>query len=175
MASHTYVIDQWTRVIHSRSQLTTHGTRQKRALHVVPLPSTAESPLPPTPTFDTSLLCPEPVVPISTPVVPVSNIPRPSQPQVADATPSTLSIMAHLNTLQELFVSMDSRIDACLTDTNLEVDGGTEDRSMNGGEAITSILEITDQATTPMSEDIDQVATPVLEEIDGVVDPIIGA
>ncbi|RVX22749.1 hypothetical protein CK203_008346 [Vitis vinifera] len=183
MASHTYVIDQWTRVIHSRSQLTTHGTRRKRALHVVPLPSTAESPLPPTPTFDTSLLvlpilfpppllsAPEPVVPISTPVVPVSNIPRPSQPQVADAIPSTLSIMAHLNTLQELFVSMDSRIDACLTDTNLEVDGGPE----NGGEAITSILEITDQATTPISEDIDQVATPVLEEIDGVVVPIIGA
>ena len=134
MASHTYVIDQWTRVIHSRSQLTTHGTRRKRALHVVPLLSTAESPLPPTPTFDTSLLvlpilfpppllsAPEPVVPISTPVVPVSNIPRPSQPQVADATPSTLSIMAHLNTLQELFVSMDSRIDACLSKMKTRMD-----------------------------------------------------
>ena len=134
MASHTYVIDQWTRVIHSRSQLTTHGTRRKRALHVVPLPSTAESPLPPTPTFDTSLLvlpilfpppllsAPEPVVPISTPVVPVSNIPRPSQPHVADAIPSTLSIMAHLNTLQELFVSMDSRIDACLSKMKTRMD-----------------------------------------------------
>ncbi|RVW91810.1 hypothetical protein CK203_045960 [Vitis vinifera] len=57
----------------------------KRALHVVPLPSTRE-PAPPTPTFDTSLPvlpiplppplsnAPELVVPISTPVVPVSDL-----------------------------------------------------------------------------------------------------
>ncbi|KAL6315160.1 hypothetical protein AAG906_037392 [Vitis piasezkii] len=50
---------------------------------------------------------------------------------VADATLSALSIMAHLDTLQKLFVSIDSRIDARLNfvtpiDTNLEVDGNTE-------------------------------------------------
>ena len=45
----------------------------------------------------------------------------------------------------------------------------------DAGEAITPIVEITDQVTTPMLEDIAQVATLVLEEIDGVVDPIIGA
>ncbi|RVW46390.1 hypothetical protein CK203_081771 [Vitis vinifera] len=146
VASHTYVIDQWVRVIHSGSQLTTHGTRRKRDLHVVPLSSTTESPLPSVPTFDTSL----PVLPISLPPplfgcpraycsyfytskVPVSDLPRPSQPQVTDATSSTLSIMARLDTLQELFVSMDSRIDARLkrrfftpADTSLEGDGGTE-------------------------------------------------
>ena len=106
--------------------MTNHGIRRKRALHVVPLPSTTESLLPPTPTFDTSLpvlrislpplllSVPELAVPISTPAVLVSNISRPSQPQVVDATPSTLSIMARLDTLQELFVSMDSRIDARL-------------------------------------------------------------
>ena len=111
MASHTYVIDQWIWVMHSGSQLTTHGTRWKRALHVVPLPSIIESPLPPTHTFDTSLPvlpiplppslsnAPELVVPISTPVVPVSDLSRPSQPQVVDANPSTLSITAHLDTL----------------------------------------------------------------------------
>ncbi|RVW99109.1 hypothetical protein CK203_019066 [Vitis vinifera] len=260
MASHTYVINQWVRVIHSESQLTTHGTRRKRDLHVVPLPSTIESPLPSVPTFDTSLPvlpislppplsgAPEPAVPISTPAVPVFDLPRPSQPQVADATSSTLSIMARLDTLQELFVSMDSRIDARLSkletrmdnltffvqqltslvipsrqredfvtpaDTSLEVDGGTEvigsgsntraptvahetmpilqtsgiagqvdgeifiratDTGMDIiiqddppmvwdlGAAITPIVEITDQATTPM-----------LEEIAGVVTPIIGA
>ena len=55
---------------------------------------------------------PEHVVPISTPVVPVSDLPRPSQPQVVDASPSTLSITTRLDTPQELFVSMDSYIDA---------------------------------------------------------------
>ena len=111
MTCHTYVIDQWAQMIHSGSQLTTHGTRRKTALHVVPFPSTTESPLPPTPTFDTSLpvlpipLPPplscvlEPVIPISTPVVAVSDLPKPSQPQVVDATLSTLSIMANLDTL----------------------------------------------------------------------------
>ena len=88
--SHTYVIDRWVRAIHSGSQLTTHGTRRKRDLHVVPLPSTTESPLPSAPTFDTSLLVlpislPPPLsgalesaVPISTPTVPISDLPRPS-------------------------------------------------------------------------------------------------
>ena len=260
MACHTYVIDQWARAIHLGSQLTNHGTRRKRDLHVVPLPSTTESPLPSAPTFDMSLPvlsislppplsgAPEPAVPISTPAVPVSDLPRPSQPQVADATSSTLLIMARLDTLQELFVSMDSRIDARLSkmetwmdnltfsvqqltswtipsrqrgdfvtpaDTSLKVDGGIEVigsgsntrtstvahetmpilqtsgavRQVDGeifiratdtgmdiiiwddppmvqdlGEAITPIVEITDQATTP-----------VFVDIDGVVDPIIGA
>ncbi|KAL6325931.1 hypothetical protein AAG906_038422 [Vitis piasezkii] len=134
MASHTYVIDQWVRAIHSGSQLTTHGTRQKRDLHVVPLPSTTESPLPSTPTFDTSLpvlpisLPPpllsalDPAIPISTPAILVSDLPRPSQPQVVDATSSTLSIMARLDTLQELFVSMDSRIDAHLSKMKTRMD-----------------------------------------------------
>ena len=58
---------------------------------------------------------PDPAVPISTPPVPISDLPRPSQPHVADATSSTLSIMARLDTLQELFVSMDSRINARLS------------------------------------------------------------
>ena len=80
-------------------------------MHVVPLPSTTENPLPPFPTFDTSLpvlpiplppplsSAPNPTVPISTPAVLVSDLPRPPQPQVVDATPSTLSIMARLDTL----------------------------------------------------------------------------
>ena len=90
MASHTYVIDQWVQAIHSGSQLTTHGTRRKRDLHIVPLPSTTESLLPSTPTFNMSLpvlpislpppfsSAPELAVPISTPAVPVSDLPRPS-------------------------------------------------------------------------------------------------
>ena len=98
MTCHTYVIDQWAQMIHSGSQLTTHGTRRKTALHVVPFPSTTESPLPPTPTFDTSLpVLPIPippplscvlelVIPIFTPVVAISDLPKPSQPQVVDAT-----------------------------------------------------------------------------------------
>lgn len=106
--------------------MTTHGIRRKRVLHVVPLPSTIESLFSSTLTFHTSLpVIPipfppplssalEPVVHISTPAVLVSNIPKPSQPQVVNAIPSTLSIMAHLDTLQELVVSMDSCIDACL-------------------------------------------------------------
>ncbi|RVW22511.1 hypothetical protein CK203_108931 [Vitis vinifera] len=110
---------------------------------------------------------PELAVPISTLAVLISDLPRPSQPQVVDATPSTLSIMACLDTLQELFVSMDSHIDARLRLTPPMVQGASE--------VVTPIVEITDQATTPMLEDIAQVATPVLEEIDGVVDPIIGA
>ena len=134
MTCHTYVIDQWAQMIHSGSQLTTHGTRRKTALHVVPFPSTTESPLPPTPTFDTSLpvlpipLPPplscvlEPVFPISTLVVAVSDLPKPSQPQVVDATLSTLSIMANLDTLQELFVSMNSRIDARLSKMETQMD-----------------------------------------------------
>ncbi|RVW89454.1 hypothetical protein CK203_046823 [Vitis vinifera] len=65
---------------------------------------------------------PEPAVPISTPAVPVFDLPRPSQPQVADATSSTLSIMARLDTLQELFVSMDSRIDARLSKMETRMD-----------------------------------------------------
>nr|CAN80848.1 hypothetical protein VITISV_015602 [Vitis vinifera] len=101
VASYTYVINQWVRAIHSGSQLNTHGTRRKRDLHVVPLPSTTESQLPPTPTFNMSLpvlpiplppplsSAPDPAVPISTPPVPISDLPRPSQPPVADATPST--------------------------------------------------------------------------------------
>ena len=101
VAFYTYVIDQWVRAIHSGSQLTTHGTRRKRDLHVVPLPSTTESQLPPTPTFNMSLpvlpiplppplsSAPDPAVPISTPPVPISDLPRPSQPPVADATLST--------------------------------------------------------------------------------------
>ena len=111
MASHTYVIVQWVRAIHLGSQLTTYGTRRKRALHAVPLSSTIESPFSSTPTFDMSLavlpipLLPplssalELVVPISTPTVPVFNLPKPSQPQVVDATLSTLLIMARLDTL----------------------------------------------------------------------------
>ncbi|KAL6313186.1 hypothetical protein AAG906_016775 [Vitis piasezkii] len=134
MASHTYAIDQWVRATHSGSQLTTRGTRRKRDLHVVPLPSTIASPLPPTPIFDTSLpglpislppplsSAPEPAISISTPAAPVSNLPRPSQPQVVDATSSTLSIMARLYTLQELFVSMDSHIDACLSKMETRMD-----------------------------------------------------
>ena len=134
MASHTYVIDQWIRVIHSGSQLTTHGTRRKRHLHAVPLPFTIESPLSPTPTFDMSLpvlpiplppplsSAPELAVPISTLAVLISDLPRPSQPQVVDATPSTLSIMACLDTLQELFVSMDSHIDARLSKMETRMD-----------------------------------------------------
>ena len=126
MASQTYVIDQWIRVIHSRSQLTTHGTRQRKAPHVVAPLSTIESLFPLIPTFDTSLpmlhvpLLPpllstlKPIVPISTPIVPASYIPIPSQPQVTDATLSTLLIMALLDTLQELFMYMDSCIDARL-------------------------------------------------------------
>ena len=95
-------------------------------MHVVPLPSTTESLLPPTPTFDMSLpvlpipLPPlscvlEPAILISTPAVPTSDLLKLSQPQVADATLSALSIMAHLDTLQKLFVSIDSRIDARLS------------------------------------------------------------
>ncbi|RVW72087.1 hypothetical protein CK203_054784 [Vitis vinifera] len=105
----------------------------------------------------------EPAVPISTPVVPVFDLLKPSQPQVIDATLSTLSIMTHLDTLQELFVSMDSHIDARLGDVATKI--------------FTSTIDILDSArqvdATPMLKDIDQVATPVLEEIDGVVDPII--
>ena len=134
MASQTYVIDQWIRVIHSRSQLTTHGTRQRKALHVVTPLSTIKSLFPLIPTFDTSLpmlhvpLLPpllstlKPIVPISTPIVPASYIPRPSQPQVTDATLSALSIMAHLDTLQKLFVSIDSRIDARLSKMETQMD-----------------------------------------------------
>ena len=71
---------------------------------------------------------------------------------------------------------VDGEIFIRVADTGVEIIISDDPPMMqNGGEAITSILEITDQATTPMSEDIDQVATPVLEEIDGVVDPIIGA
>ena len=121
-------------MIHSGSQLTTHGTRRKRHLHAVPLPFTIESPLSPTPTFDMSLpvlpiplppplsSAPELAVPISTLAVLISDLPRPSQPQVVDATPSTLSIMACLDTLQELFVSMDSHIDARLSKMETRMD-----------------------------------------------------
>ncbi|KAL6325998.1 hypothetical protein AAG906_038490 [Vitis piasezkii] len=146
----------------------------------------------------------EPVVLISTLAIPVFDIPKPLQPQVTKATPSTLSIMAHLDTLQELFVSMDSRIDAHLSKmetrmddltfsiqqlTSMVIGSGSDTRAPtvahetmpilqtsgdDGGEAVTPILEITNQVTTPMLEDIDQVATLVLEEIDGVLDPIIG-
>ncbi|RVW78301.1 hypothetical protein CK203_055787 [Vitis vinifera] len=136
MASHTYVIDQWDLSDSFRVTLTTHGTRRKR--------------------FAFAQLA----VPISTLAVLISDLPRPSQPQVVDATPSTLSIMACLDTLQELFVSMDSHIDARLRLTPPMVQGASE--------VVTPIVEITDQATTPMLEDIAQVATPVLEEIDGL-------
>ena len=127
MDSHTYVIDQWVLAIHLGSQLTTHGTKRKKDLHVVPLSSTTDGSLPSTPTFDTSLpmlpiplpppllSVPDLVVPISTPIVLISDLLRPSQPQVVDATPSTLSIMARLDTLKELFVSMESHIDARLS------------------------------------------------------------
>ena len=106
-------------------------------MHVISPPSTRESPFSPTPTFDTSLPVlriplPPPLlsvlelaVPISTPAILVSNISRPSQPQVVDATPSTLSIMARLDTLQELFVSMDSCIDARLIRMETPMDGLT--------------------------------------------------
>ena len=63
-----------------------------------------------------------PTVLISTPAVPVSDLPRPSQPQVVNATPSTLSIMARLDTLQELFMSMDSCIDARLSKMETRMD-----------------------------------------------------
>ncbi|RVW30056.1 hypothetical protein CK203_113456 [Vitis vinifera] len=134
MASHTYAIDQWARTIHSGSQLTTHDTKQKRALPIVPLPSTTKSPLSPTSTFDMSLpilsiplppplsCASEPDIPISTLVIPVSNFLKPSQPQVVDATLSTLSIMARLDTLQVLFVSMDSCIDARLRKMETQMD-----------------------------------------------------
>ena len=88
----------------------------------------------PAPTFDTSLpvlpislppplsSAPEPVIHISTPVVPVSDLLRPSQPQVSDGTSSTLSIMARLDTLQELFMSIDSHIDAHLSKMETQMD-----------------------------------------------------
>ncbi|RVW62725.1 hypothetical protein CK203_060338 [Vitis vinifera] len=126
----------------------------------------------------------EPAILISTPAVPTSDLLKLSQPQVADATLSALSIMAHLDTLQKLFVSIDSRIDACLkVDGNTNVIGsGSNTRALTvddvifihttdsgvdiiikddppmvqvGGEAITPIVEITNQATTPILEDID--------------------
>ena len=90
MACHTYVINQWDRVIHLGTQLTTYSNKKKRALHVVLLPSTIESPLQPIPTFDISLLvlhiplppsllsALEPAIPISTPTVPISDLPKPS-------------------------------------------------------------------------------------------------
>ncbi|RVW32850.1 hypothetical protein CK203_107188 [Vitis vinifera] len=152
----------------------------------------------------TSFGCPEPTVPISTPAVPVSDLPRPSQPQVVDATSSTLSIMARLDTLQELFVSMDSRIDARLNreeilftpaDTSLEVDGGHRDIRLPARNRLmvrssfvrltlvwTSLFGMTPpmvrdlgEAITPIVEITDQATTPMLEAIDGVVTPIIGA
>ena len=101
---------------------------------IVPLPSTTKSPLSPTSTFDMSLpilsiplppplsCASEPDIPISTLVIPVSNFLKPSQPQVVDATLSTLSIMARLDTLQVLFVSMDSCIDARLRKMETQMD-----------------------------------------------------
>ncbi|KAJ9697429.1 hypothetical protein PVL29_009308 [Vitis rotundifolia] len=68
----------------------------------------------------------------------------------------------------EIFIrSIDTSVDIIIRDDPAMV--------QDAGEAITPIMEITDQATTPMLENIAQVATLVLEEIDGVVDPIIGA
>ena len=103
-------------------------------MHVISPPSTRESPFSPTPTFDTSLpvlpvsLPPllssalEPIVPISTPTIPIFDIPRPLQSQVIDANLSTLLIMAYLDTPQELFVSMDSLIDPHLCRTETQMD-----------------------------------------------------
>ena len=65
---------------------------------------------------------PEPVIHISTSVVPVYDLLRPSQPQVSDGTSSTLSIMARLDTLQELFMSIDSHIDAHLSKMETRMD-----------------------------------------------------
>ena len=114
--------------------MTTHGSRPKRVLYVVPFPSTTESLFPPTPTFDTSLpVLPIPLPPpilsalelivsISTPAIPISNILRHLQPQVTNANPSTLSIITHLDTFQELFVSMDSNIDIHLSKMETRMD-----------------------------------------------------
>lgn len=73
-----------------------------------------ESSLPPTLTFEMSLLVlpipflppfssvSKPTIPISTLGVPIFDILKPLQPQVVDATPTTLLIMSHLDTLQKL-------------------------------------------------------------------------
>ncbi|KAL6313448.1 hypothetical protein AAG906_004411 [Vitis piasezkii] len=130
----------------------------------------------------------EPAIPISTPATPTSDLLKPSQPQVANATLSTLSIMARLDTLQKLFMSMDSRINACLTHETMPILQTSSDAATK---IFTSTIDIPDyvgqvdgeifihtidtSATTPILEDIDQVATSMLEEIDGVVNPIIGA
>ncbi|KAL6345783.1 hypothetical protein AAG906_017535 [Vitis piasezkii] len=169
-------LDDWRRGYREIARiLTPRGTHCRSAITRLEMPHilcsthhgyhhlffSEESPLPPTPTFDTSL----PVLPISLPP-PLSSAPEHVVPISTPAVP-------------ELFVSMDSRIDARLSDA-VQVDGEIfihatdtgvdiiirDDPPMvqDVGEAFTPIVEITDQATTP-----------VLEEIDGVVDPIIGA
>ncbi|RVW25630.1 hypothetical protein CK203_104947 [Vitis vinifera] len=120
-----------------------------------------ESPLPPTPTFDTRF----PVFPIP--------LPPPLSSALEPAIPISTPVVS------ELFVSMDSHIDArlnsegqvdgeifiCATDTGVDIIIRDDPPMVQDvGKVITLIMEITDQATTPM-----------LEEIDGVVDPINGA
>ncbi|KAL6332909.1 hypothetical protein AAG906_019914 [Vitis piasezkii] len=155
------------RVVESRSthhgyhHLFFHKMKEKQLAsspsYLIPLPR----PLPSTPTFNMSL----PVLPIYLPP------PFSSAPELAVPI-STLAV-------PELFVSMDSRIDArlsvvgqvdgeifiCATDTGMDIIIWDDPPMVQDlGEAITPIVEITDQATTP-----------VFVDIDGVVDPIIGA
>ena len=67
----------------------------------------------------------------------------------------------------EIFIqATDTGVDIIISEDHLIV--------QDGGEVVTAILEIHDQATTPMLEDIDQVATLVSEEINKVVDLVIG-
>ena len=67
----------------------------------------------------------------------------------------------------EIFIqAIDTGVDIIISEDHLIV--------QDGGEVVTAILEIHDQATTPMLEDIDQVATLVSEEINKVVDLVIG-
>ncbi|RVW99478.1 hypothetical protein CK203_038497 [Vitis vinifera] len=143
---------------------------EKELWHVVPLPSTTESLLPPTPTFDTSLpvlriplpppllSVPELAVPISTPAVLVSNISR----------------------LHSLRSSMLPRMGdfVTLVDTRLEVDGGTEilqDRLMvrSSFVLLTLGMDIIIKDDPPMVQDANEVVTPIVEIIDQATIPML--
>ena len=82
---------------------------------------------------------------------------------------STIDILDYVGQVDgEIFIrATDTGVDIIISDDHLIV--------QDGGEVVTPILEIHDQATTPMLKDIDQVATLVSKETNKVVDPVIGA
>ena len=82
---------------------------------------------------------------------------------------STIDILDYVGQVDgEIFIrATDTGVDIIISDDHLIV--------QDGGEVVTPILEIHDQATTPMLKDIHQVATLVSKETNKVVDPVIGA